>query len=471
MRASVGFVSLGCPKNLVDTERMMDLLSKDGAILTGDQNSADIVVVNTCGFLEPAKKESLDTIGEFVQLKTAGKVRGVVVTGCMTERYLDVMREKYPSVDAFLQTKDFSKIVEVVRNIQTGDYQALEARKLLVGEQLVGNSELTDFVSRAAGRRSFAYVKIAEGCNRTCSFCIIPKLRGKLHSRSIAGIVDEVKQLVAHGTREIILIAQDLTSYGRDRDANLLELLKEIDEVEGLGWFRLMYNYPRFFTDELIDFLGSAKRFCGYLDIPFQHSSDAVLKGMRRPEGAAEIKALISKLRAAIPDLSLRTTLMVGFPGETESDFESLLEFVKFAKFDNVGAFTFYREAGTPSYDLPNQISDEVKQQRYAELMALQKQVQKKILKSRIGQTLPVIIDGFSELTKNGRIYRGRHYGQAPDIDGMTYVLSEADLVIGEIYPVELAKIVGDYDLLGVPAEANVDEIRFEQSKRTSDQA
>ncbi|MDB5037966.1 MAG: Ribosomal protein methylthiotransferase RimO, partial [Bacteriovoracaceae bacterium] len=370
MRPTVGFVSLGCPKNLVDTERMMDLLSKDGAILTGEQNTADIVVINTCGFLDPAKKESMDTIGEFISLKKKKRVKGVVVTGCMTERYLGLMRETYPEVDAFLQTREFSQIVTVVQNISAGETEVLKKRSLLQGEeQLKGHSEITDFVTRAPGRRSFAYVKIAEGCNRVCSFCIIPKLRGKLHSRTVAGVVDEVKQLVAHGTKEVIFIAQDLTSYGRDVGTSLLDLLKEVEKVEGLEWFRLMYNYPRFFTDELISFLKTSTKFCGYLDIPFQHISDPVLEKMKRPESSAEIKTLISKLRTALPNISLRTTVMVGFPGETQEDFEALLEFVKDTNFNHLGAFTYYREEGTPSFDLEGQLSDEVKQKRYHKLM------------------------------------------------------------------------------------------------------
>lgn len=343
MRPTIGFVSLGCPKNLVDTERMMSLVSAEGAILTGDHSSADIVVINTCGFLEPAKKESMGTIDEFVSLKKKKKIKGVVVTGCMTERYLGLMQETYPQVDAFLQTKDFSKITEVVSKVWEGDRAWLNERRLLRGEQLSGHSELSDFVERSEGKRSFAYVKIAEGCNRTCSFCIIPKLRGRLHSRSIEGVVDEVRQLVENGTREVIFVAQDLTSYGRDRGQSLLELLRSVDDIEGLKWFRLMYNYPRFFTDELIDFLARSKKFCGYLDIPFQHISDAVLQSMRRPESSAEIKSLIEKLRKSIPDLFLRTTVMVGFPGETDLDFEALKSFTRWAEFDHLGAFTYYR--------------------------------------------------------------------------------------------------------------------------------
>jgi ribosomal protein S12 methylthiotransferase len=468
MRASVGFVSLGCPKNLVDTERMMDLLSKDGAVLTGDQSSADIVVINTCGFLEPAKNESMDTIGEFVELKRKSKIRGVVVTGCMTERYLGLMRQAYPDVDAFLQTKEFSKIVDVVRWVMDGETVELKRRTQLQGEQLTGHSELSDFVRRSPGKRSFAYVKIAEGCNRVCSFCIIPKLRGKLHSRSVSGIVDEVRQLVEHGTQEVVLIAQDLTSYGRDIGTHLLHLLRALDGIEGLRWYRLMYNYPRFFDDELIQYLASSEKFCRYLDIPFQHISDRLLKLMKRPEGKTEIYSLIEKLRTALPDLSLRTTLMVGFPGETAEDFEELLEFVRSINFEHLGAFTYYQEEGTPSYELPNQVPEKIKKARYQELMSLQKSLQKKKLKDLVGRVLPVMVDGFAEETKGGLVYRARHPGQAPEVDGMTYLLSDRELVPGLIYDVKISKIMGDYDLLAIPAEGilNPEDVKFSKLMR-----
>jgi ribosomal protein S12 methylthiotransferase len=453
MRPTVGFISLGCPKNLVDSERMMGLLSKDGIILTGDQSKADIVVINTCGFLEPAKMESLGTIDEFVALKKKKKLKGVVVTGCMTERYLGLMKEKFPQVDAFLQTKEFSKITEVVNEIAQGESEKLKARLQLLGEedQLHGHSELTDFVERAAGRRSYAYVKIAEGCNRTCTFCIIPKLRGKLHSRSVEGVVDEVRQLVEQGTQEVIFIAQDLTSYGRDLGdgTSLLKLLRGVEDIEGLRWYRLMYNYPRFFTEELIDFLAQSKNFSGYVDIPFQHISDSVLKAMKRPESKSEIYNLVKSLREKIPHLSLRTTVMVGFPGETEEDFQQLLDFIREMQFDHLGAFTYWREEGTPSHDFPDQILEDVKKDRYHRLMTLQQSIQKKRLERHLGRTLAMVIDGFTEKTKQGLVYQGRHAGQAPDIDGVTYIVSERELQIGQIVDVEVGKIIGDYDLLG----------------------
>lgn len=459
-RPTVGFVSLGCPKNLVDTERMMDILSKDGVVLTGDQTQADIVVINTCGFLESAKNESLQTIEEFVELKSKGALKGVVVAGCMTERYLGMMSEKFPLVDAFIQVREFSKIGGIVQSISSGDKEFLRGRLELVGEtpQLTGHSEMNDYVERRAGKRSFAYVKISEGCNRTCSFCIIPKLRGKHHSRSIDGIFDEVKQLVSHGVQEVILIAQDLTSYGRDlgNGTSLLALLQKLEDVDGLKWVRLMYNYPRFFSDELIQFLSQSKKFSGYLDIPFQHISDTVLKKMNRPESSFEIRKLIEKLREKIPGVSLRTTFLVGFPGETEADFEELLNFVEKTEFDHLGVFPYFREAGTPSHDFPDQVFEEVKQDRYSRLMTLQKKIQKRRIRKLLGATLPVIIDAFSEKTKQGYVFQGRHAGQAPDIDGLTYVVSDEPLEVGRIYSVEMAKILGDYDLLGEALEEEI---------------
>lgn len=465
MRMTVGFVSLGCPKNLVDTERMMTLLSDAGVVLTGDQSAADIVVINTCGFLEPAKNESMSTIEEFIEAKKAGSLEGVVVAGCMTERYLDLMSKRFPEVDAFLQTKDFSKITEVVARIESKELKKQDKRHLLSGEiaQLKGHSELPDHVKRSPGKRPYAYVKIAEGCNRTCSFCIIPKLRGKLHSRSIDGIVAEVRDLAGFGVREIMLIAQDLTSYGRDLSdgTSLLELVKALEQIDGIQWIRLHYNYPRFFTDELIEFLRTSKKFSRYLDIPFQHISDSVLQKMRRPESSNEIRELVRKLRFAMPDISLRTTMMVGFPGETSEDFELLLNFIKEAKFDHLGAFKYYREEGTPSHDLPDQVPEDLKDERLDALMRLQRKVQKGILKARTGETLEVMIDGFTETTKQGRLYRGRHRGQAPEIDGMTYVLANRELQIGEIIPVAIEKVIGDYDLLGSAEVAQLVEQRI----------
>lgn len=451
-RPKVGFVSLGCPKNLVDTERMMDLVSTD-SILTGDHSNADVVVINTCGFLEPAKNESLSTIGEFVELKNKGRIKGVIVAGCMTERYLDLMSKQYPDVDAFLQTKAFSEITSVVKEIVAGESEKLRDRMNLLGDaaQLSGHSELPDFNERSPGKRSFAYVKIAEGCNRTCSFCIIPKLRGKLHSRSIEGILNEVETLAKYGTQEVIFIAQDLTSYGRDRSdgADLKKLLSGVDQIEGISWYRLMYNYPRFFDDELIQLLSASRSFSGYLDIPFQHISDQVLSKMRRPESSADIRGLINKLKSSIPHLSLRTTLMVGFPGETESDFEELLKFVEEVEFDHLGAFTYFQEKGTPSAEMIEQIPEEVKKDRYQRLMKLQAGISKRKLSKFKGKVIQVMVDALSDKIDKNWIYRGRHSGQAPEIDGITYFSSTTQLDVGRLVEVEINKAIGQYDLLG----------------------
>lgn len=457
MRPTVGFVSLGCPKNLVDTENMIQKLSESDVLVTGNEENAHIVVINTCGFLDPAKQESLGTIREYVQRKKEGKLKGVVVTGCMTERYLGLMQESFPEVDAFLRTSEFSQIGSTVNHIWLENSDFLKERLSLVGEtmQLKGHSELPDFIKRTEGIRSYAYVKIAEGCNRTCTFCIIPKLRGKLHSRSIVGILDEVRQLADQGVKEIILIAQDLTSYGRDRrdDTSLLKLLEGIEKVEGIKWVRLLYNYPRFFTEELIEFLAQSEKFTRYLDIPFQHISDPILKQMRRPESSKEIYTLIETLRDKIPNIFLRTTLMAGFPGETEEDFDHLLRFVEEVGFHHLGAFTYWREEGTPSWDLPNQVPENVKLERHHRLMMLQKSVQKKLLKNLVGKEMDVVIDGLAEKTKEGYLYRGRHQGQAPDIDGMTYVFSQSSFNCGQILSARAVKMVGDYDLW---AEAGV---------------
>lgn len=452
MRARVGFVSLGCSKNLVDTEAMIARLQQNDVMISGHEKDSDIVVINTCGFLEPAKDESMSTIGEFIDRKKSGQLKAVIVAGCMTERYLGLMSETYPDVDAFIRTGEFSKIAEIVQAISDGK----KPRVHLLGEepQLEGHSELPDRVTRLQVKRPYAYVKIAEGCNRTCSFCIIPKLRGKLHSRSEAGVIDEIEQLAQLGTQEVLLIAQDLTSYGRDRKdgASLVSLVRRMAKIDGLAWFRLMYNYPRFFTDDLIDALAEAPNFTGYLDIPFQHFSDPVLKTMRRPESSKEILELIDKLKTRLPRLSLRTTLMVGFPGESDLDFQRLLSFIKEEHIDHFGAFTFYREPNTPAFDLPNQVREEVKKERMHELMMLQKKIlRKKLSQNWVGKELEVMIDGLGEQTRHGQVYRARHWGQAPEIDGVTYVVSDQELAIGSFVSVKIEKRVGDYDLISTP--------------------
>lgn len=431
---------------------MIQALAKNGFTITGSESDADIVVINTCGFLEPAKLESMSTIQDFAKKKQSGKLRGLVVAGCMTERYLEPMQKKFPEVDAFIRTGEFSKILPAVESIEKSNQIA--RLELIGGEdkipQLQGHSEIANFVERLVQPRAYAYVKISEGCNRVCSFCIIPKLRGRHHSRSIEGIVDEVRQLVEMGVQEIVFIAQDLTSYGRDlgNGSSLAGLLTEVEKVEGLYWYRLMYNYPRFFDDELISVLAASEKFSGYLDIPFQHISDSVLRGMKRPETSDEIRSLIEKLKASLPRLSLRTTLMVGFPGETERDFSQLLEFLKFANFQHMGAFTYYREIGTPSYDLENQISEEVKKERYSRLMEAQSSIQSAWLEQQIGKEAEVVIDAEAQKIRGGYLYCGRTWAQAPEVDGITYVQSPERLEVGDIVVVKTLERAGDYDLL-----------------------
>lgn len=447
-RIKVGFVSLGCAKNLVDTENMMSTLSRDGFVVTGDQREANVIVINTCGFLNPAKKESMETIDEYAKLKDQGQLKSLIVAGCMTERYLDEMKSAFPQVDDFIRTGEFSRISQSVAQ-STSEQQAI--RQNLVGEtpQLEGHSEISDYVQRLGGSRSYAYVKISEGCNRKCSFCIIPKLRGKHHSRSIAGIVDEIEQLTDTGVPEINFIAQDLTSYGKDlrNGTSLLKLLQAVEGIDNLYQYRLLYNYPRFFTDELIDFLAQSQKFSGYLDIPFQHASNNVLKSMNRPESAEDIRKLITKLRNHLPRVALRTTLMVGFPGETEQDFEELVEFIKLARFQNMGAFKFYREANTPSYDLPHQVPQELKDERYDRLMQVQQQIQKELLEEQIGSSTELVIDECVQEKRGVFIHRARNWTQAPEIDGVTYLEAPEELSAGEVVAAEVTATYADYDL------------------------
>lgn len=468
-RLSIGFVSLGCPKNLVDTEAMMVALG-DEVTLTSDQNQADIVVINTCGFLEPAKLESMTSISEFAKKKKSAELQALIVAGCMTERYLQPMKDAFPEVDAFIRTGEFSKIKELVQQITAKDSSL---RQELLGEgdseeveQLKGHSEIHDYVKRLPIQRSYAYVKISEGCNRVCSFCIIPKLRGKHHSRSVEGIVDEVQQLVAHGTKELVFIAQDLTSYGRDlkNSTDLLRLLKAVDAIDAEFWYRLMYNYPRFFTDELIDHLAQSTKFTGYVDMPLQHINDEILRAMKRPESSKEIRSLVQKLQSSVPGLTLRTTMMVGFPGETEEQFEDLLNFVSEGHFDQLGAFTFFAEPGTPAFDLPGQVDEEIKQSRYRRLMEAQRLVVERKRSEWISLQEIVVIDSLAERSRQGLVYRARSRAQCPEIDGLTYVLSDRNLAAGDVVEVEFQKPIGDYDLLAVDVESQVEDAELNQA-------
>ncbi len=440
-KQKIGVVSLGCPKNLVDSEVMLGLLQKDGYELTPNEDEADVMIVNTCAFVEDAKKESIDAILDLAHKKKKGSIQKLVVTGCLAQRYQKELEHELPEVDHFLGTGEFQHIAEVLG----------ATTELPVAKSMVNDPE---FVYDYATPRLMvlpehtAYVKIAEGCSRTCSFCIIPKLRGPGRSRSIESIVKEVERLAESGALEINLIAQDLTAYGVDlKDGtNLEKLLRELVKIPGPRWIRLLYSYPMFFSDSLIELISENEKICSYLDIPLQHIDSKLLATMRRYVNEDEIRGLLRKLRNRIPGLTLRTTLIVGFPGETEEQFQKLLRFVEETEFDRLGAFAYSQEEGTPAGEMPNQLDTVVKQSRLDHLMRLQQPISQKRNESYLGKTMEILVD--RKLEEKGEFqYVGRTEGQALDIDGSVF-LKAKKLKVGSMVK---AKIEGasEYDLFG----------------------
>ena len=439
-KTKIGMISLGCPKNLVDTEVMLGLLSKDQYEITGDQDDADVMIVNTCAFIEDSKKESVDTILEVAELKKTGKLKKLVVTGCLAQRYKAKLERELPEVDHFVGTGEFQNITEFVRQTPSNTKELPVARSK-VAKPLYVYDELTPRISTLPPHTS--YVKIAEGCSRTCSFCIIPRLRGDSRSRAIDSIVNEVKNLVAKGTKEFNLIAQDLTAYGLDRDdgATLEKLLREMIKIEGIEWIRLMYNYPMYFTDSLIELIRDSKVICKYVDMPLQHIDSDLLLSMDRKTDENEVRTLVKKLRSMIPGITLRTSLIVGFPGETQAQFEKLKDFVREMEFDRLGVFTYSQE-GTKAATMPNQISDKVKKQRQEEIMLLQQEISNRRNAQAVGNIMRVMID-FP--TKEKNMFVARSEGQAMEIDGNVFVTGE-NLEPGQFVDVKINKSL-EYDL------------------------
>ena len=440
-KTKIGMISLGCPKNLVDTEVMLGLLSKDQYEITGDQDDADVMIVNTCAFIEDSKKESVDTILEVAELKKTGKLKKLVVTGCLAQRYKAKLERELPEVDHFVGTGEFQNITEFVRQTPSNTKELPVARSK-VAKPLYVYDELTPRISTLPPHTS--YVKIAEGCSRTCSFCIIPRLRGDSRSRAIDSIVNEVKNLVAKGTKEFNLIAQDLTAYGLDRDdgATLEKLLREMIKIEGIEWIRLMYNYPMYFTDSLIELIRDSKVICKYVDMPLQHIDSDLLLSMDRKTDENEVRTLVKKLRSMIPGITLRTSLIVGFPGETQAQFEKLKDFVREMEFDRLGVFTYSQEEGTKAATMPNQISDKVKKQRQEEIMLLQQEISNRRNAQAVGNIMRVMID-FP--TKEKNMFVARSEGQAMEIDGNVFVTGE-NLEPGQFVDVKINKSL-EYDL------------------------
>jgi ribosomal protein S12 methylthiotransferase len=436
----VAFVSLGCDKNLVDSENMLGILHQGGYTLTGDEALADVLVVNTCCFIEDAKRESIENILEVAKYKEEGNCKALIVTGCMAERYKQEILDEIPEVDALVGTTSYDKIVEVADNILSGKgikTQHFEA----IDKEIV---EDMPRILTTAGY--FAYVKIAEGCDNHCTYCIIPKLRGKYRSRSIESIKKEVQGLAKDGVSEIILVAQDTTRYGSDLlDASLALLIRELSHIQGIEWIRLLYCYPEGITDELIQEIKTNPKVCKYLDMPIQHASNAVLKRMARKSSLEYLKELLTKLRKEIPEIAIRTTLIVGFPGETQEDFDILCDFVQEIQFDRLGVFTYSQEEDTPAAAFEDQIDESVKQKRKEVLMNLQHSISEKLTRKKIGQTMEVVIEG--RLTEEN-VYIGRTYQDAPDIDGQVFIDYDGQLLSGDLVNVHIVD-ANDYDLIG----------------------
>jgi ribosomal protein S12 methylthiotransferase len=409
---TVGLVGLGCPKNLVDGEVMLGRLQQAGYSLVSDAAVAEVVVVNTCAFIDRARQESIDTILEMARLKETGRTRRLVVTGCLSQRYDAELRREIPEIDATLGTGQVEEIVRAVSG---------EATSLDEGEAPTWVYDHT--APRVLSTPPWlAYVKISEGCDYTCSFCIIPTLRGKHRSRNVEDVVAEVRALVARGVREVVLVAQDSTRYGLDhgiRDG-LAYLLRRLDRVDGLRWIRVMYAYPATLSDGILDAMAGAARVVKYVDIPLQHASELVLKRMKRPTGRGNLLGMVERIRARVPGVAIRTSFIVGFPGETEGDFQELLAFVQAAEFDNVGVFTFSDEEGTASFDLPGRVPSRTKEARRRRLLALQKKISARKNRSRVGERFEVLVEGTHEDTD--LVLRGRSPGQAPEIDGQVLI-------------------------------------------------
>lgn len=436
-----GFVSLGCVKNLVDTEVMLGLLQDGGVELIDDPAEADILVVNTCGFIDAAKEESLQTILQMAEFKKTGRCRGLIVAGCLGQRYQQELLDEMPEVDVILGTAAWGRIQEAVA-------AALEGRRALFIDSLTTlYDEKTPRISTMPSYS--AYVKVAEGCSNCCTYCVIPSVRGAFRSRPIESVVEEVRHLAQKGVREINLVAQDTTSYGKDLygQPNLVALLTELAVIEGVEWIRLLYCYPRYFTDELIAYMASEPKICRYVDLPLQHIHDGVLQAMNRRDRQADIDLLLQKIRQAMPDVVLRTSFIVGFPGETEEQFAFLEQWLETARFDHVGVFTYSQEEGTAAGAMAEQVPDEVKQERYHRLMALQSKISEEINRSLEGRELQVIVTGLDETRPE--VILARSYREAPDVDGQIYVETSGQdgLKVGDSLKVRIAQGFS-YDLV-----------------------
>ncbi len=448
---NVLFISLGCDKNLVDSEKMLGLLSESGYTIVEDEAEADAIVINTCCFIHDAKEESIETILEMASWKEKGRLRALVITGCLAQRYKDEIAAELPEVDAVIGTSGYTEIVPVLDKLLkvSGTEEAQtdgECPFVYCPSIDLLPPSLPDKRMVTTGAYT-AYLKIAEGCNKRCTYCVIPYIRGRYRSFPVEDLLKEAERLVAGGARELILIAQEATVYGVDLYGRkmLPELLRKLCRLEGLDWIRILYCYPEEITDELIQVMKEEKKVCHYLDIPIQHSEDAILKRMGRRTNRAELTALIEKLRKEIPDIILRTTLITGFPGETEEDFAQMAAFVEEMQFDRLGVFTYSPEEGTKAAVMEDQIDEEVKEARRDHIMELQQDISAAAASAMVGREMSVLIEGY---LYEEDIYVGRTYMDAPKVDGNVFVRSEEEMISGDIVPVRITG-ASEYDLMG----------------------
>lgn len=429
---NVGFVHLGCSKNLVDTEMTIGLFKENGYKIVNNEEEADVLVINTCGFIGPAKEEAINTILEMAEYKKK-RCKYLIVMGCLVERYKEELSKAIPEVDLWIKYSSYSTIWEQIETILKSEKE---------------NKNNLDFLDRVITTgNNFAYLRIAEGCSNFCTYCAIPKIRGPFVSRKMEEVIEEAKKLVNEGYEELIIIAQDTTKYGIDiyGESKLAELLKELCKIEKLKWIRFLYAYPETITDELIEVVKNEDKICKYFDIPIQHISNSVLKRMNRKSNGETIRNLIKRLRKEIPGVVIRTTVMVGFPGETKEDFEELYDFVKEARFERLGAFSFSKEEGTPAEKLKDQIHPMTKKSRYNKIMSLQQKIASETQQEMVGKELEVLIE---TKTFDGKYYVGRSYREVPDIDGLIYIEMVDKALEGKFVKCKITKASG-YDLIG----------------------
>lgn len=433
------FISLGCDKNLVDTEMMLGMLVQKGYAITDDEKEADVAVVNTCCFINDAKQESINTLLEMAQLRNSGSIKALVAAGCLAQRYKEEIQTEIPEVDAIVGTTAIDAIVDTIEAVLSGNAQN--------HIEDINKKPVYDKKRIVTTGGHFAYLKIAEGCDKHCSYCIIPKVRGNYRSIPMDSLIEEARRLVELGVKELILVAQETTLYGVDLygKKSLPELLHKLCEIEGLYWIRILYCYPEEITDELIDTIKQEEKICNYLDIPIQHASDLVLKRMGRRTTRQELADIVTKLRTAIPDICLRTTLITGFPGETEEDHESLISFIDEMEFDRLGVFAYSPEENTPAAEFADQVPDEIKLDRQADLMELQQMIAFDNAEGMKGRRLLVMVEG---KVPDENAYVARSYKDAPNVDGYVFIQTAKELMTGDFVPVRITGAY-EYDLIG----------------------